>query len=178
MPHRIFLSPQGRPLTHDRVVELARLPALVLLAGRYEAVDQRLIDTRIDEEICIGDFIVSGGELPAMMLIDAVVRMLPGAVNDDESVLHESFADGLLDCPHYTRPEVFESIPVPPVLLSGHHARIARWRRQRALELTAARRPDLIERARAAGRLDEEDERWLAGLAQRQALDPGGDGTL
>jgi tRNA (guanine37-N1)-methyltransferase len=93
-------------------------------------------------------------------------------------VLHESFADGLLDCPHYTRPEVFESIPVPPVLLSGHHARIARWRRQRALELTAARRPDLIERARAAGRLDEEDERWLAGLAQRQALDPGGDGTL
>lgn len=172
-PHRIFLSPQGRPLTHDRVVELARLPALILLAGRYEAVDQRLIDTRIDEEICIGDFIVSGGELPAMMLIDAIVRMLPGAVNDDESVLRESFADGLLDCPHYTRPEVFESLPVPEVLLSGHHANIARWRRERALELTAARRPDLIERARAEGRLDAHDERWLARHAR-----PAGQGGV
>lgn len=160
--HRIYLSPQGRPLTHDRVIELAAMPSLLLVAGRYEAIDQRLIDTRIDEEICIGDFVVSGGELPAMMLIDAIVRLLPGAVNDKESVLHDSFAEGLLDCPHYTRPEVFESMPVPPVLMSGHHSRIARWRRERALELTAARRPDLIERARQSGRLDAEDERWLA----------------
>ena len=174
-PHRIYLSPQGRPLTHDRVVELAAMPSLLLVAGRYEAIDQRLIDTRIDEEICIGDFVVSGGELPAMMLIDAIVRMLPGAVNDDESVLRESFADGLLDCPHYTRPEVFESMPVPAVLLSGHHARIARWRRERALELTLARRPELIERARTAGRLDRDDERWLAA---HPARDRGkGEGT-
>ncbi len=165
-PHRIYLSAQGRPLTHDRVVELAALPSLVLVAGRYEAIDQRVIDTRIDEEICIGDFVVSGGELPAMMLIDAIVRMLPGALNDDESVLRDSFADGLLDCPHYTRPEVFESMPVPGVLMSGHHSRIARWRRERSLELTAARRPDLLERARAAGRLDAEDERWLADHAR------------
>lgn len=161
-PHRIYLSAQGHPLTHERVVELASLPSLLLVAGRYEAVDQRLIDTRIDEEICIGDFVVSGGELPAMMLIDAIVRMLPGALNDEESVRRDSFADGLLDCPHYTRPEVFESMPVPPVLLSGHHARIARWRREKALELTAARRPELIELARAAGRLDALDEGWLA----------------
>lgn len=159
--HRVYLSPQGRPLTHDRVVELAALPSLVLVAGRYEAIDQRLIDTRIDEEICIGDFVVSGGELPAMMLIDAIVRMLPGAVNDEESVMRDSFAEGLLDCPHYTRPEVFESMPVPAVLLSGHHSRIARWRREQALELTAARRPELIGRARRAGRLDADDERWL-----------------
>ncbi len=165
--HRVYLSPQGRPLTHDRVVELATLPSLVLVAGRYEAIDQRLIDTRIDEEICIGDFVVSGGELPAMMLIDAIVRMLPGAVNDDQSVLRDSFAEGVLDCPHYTRPDVFESMPVPAVLMSGHHSRIARWRRERALELTAARRPELIERARRAGRLDADDERWLASRRTR-----------
>lgn len=176
--HRVYLSPQGRPLTHDRVVELAARPSLVLVAGRYEAVDQRLIDTRIDEEICIGDFVVSGGELPAMMLIDAIVRMLPGALNDDESVLRDSFADGLLDCPHYTRPEVFESMPVPAVLLSGHHSRIARWRRERALELTAARRPELIERARQAGRLGAEDERWLASRPSGQAGDSNENNAL
>jgi len=178
-PHRICLSPQGRPLTHDRVVELAALPSLILVAGRYEAIDQRLIDTRIDEEICIGDFVVSGGELPAMMLIDAIVRMLPGAVNDDESILRDSFAEGLLDFPHYTRPEVFESMPVPAVLTSGHHSKIARWRRERALELTVARRPELIERARAAGRLDAQDERWLASDGRQAAVrhpDARGDG--
>lgn len=162
--HCIHLSPQGRPLTHRRVTELARLPSLLLVAGRYEAIDQRIIETRIDEEICIGDFVVSGGELPAMMLIDAVVRMLPGALGDDASALNDSFVAGLLDCPHYTRPEVFEAMAVPPVLLSGDHARIARWRRERALVLTAARRPDLIAGARTAGLLDEADERCLASL--------------
>lgn len=161
----IALSPQGRRLDDAKVRELARLPGMILVAGRYEAIDQRLIDTRIDEEISIGDFIVSGGELPAMMLIDAVVRLLPGAMNDAASTANDSFADGLLDCPHYTRPEVFEGRPVPDVLLSGHHAQIARWRRERSLESTARRRPDLILSARAAGQLTAADERFLAGFA-------------
>jgi len=160
----IYLSPQGRALTHERVLELAALPALTLIAGRYEAIDQRLIERAVDEEIAVGDFVVSGGELPAMMLIDAVVRHLPGATNDPESVACDSFSDGLLDCPHYTRPEVLDGERVPEVLLSGHHARIARWRRDRALETTLERRPELIAAARACGRLDAADERVLAGL--------------
>lgn len=158
----ICLSPQGRPLDHARVARLAAEPVVTLLAGRYEAIDQRLLDRHVDEEISIGDFVVSGGELPSMMLIDAVVRLLPGVLNDDTSAAHESFVDGLLDCPHYTRPEVFDGEPVPAVLLSGHHARIARWRRDRSLQATAARRPDLIERARREGRLSAADELALA----------------
>ena len=161
----VYLSPQGRPATHADVLRWAALPALTLLCGRYEGIDQRLIDSRIDEEVAVGDFVVSGGELPAMMLIDAIVRWLPGAMNDADSMLQDSFAQGLLDCPHYTRPEVFEGRPVPPVLLSGHHANIARWRRQRALEATARRRPELIEHARRAGRLAKADEAFLRGLA-------------
>jgi len=160
----IALSPQGRPLDDRRVRELAGGPGMVLVAGRYEAIDQRLLDRHVDEEIAIGDFVVSGGELPAMMLIDAVVRQLPGAMNDAQSAACDSFADGLLDCPHYTRPEVFEGVPVPEVLLSGHHAQIARWRRDQALRATLRRRPDLIARARAQGRLSAEDERVLASL--------------
>lgn len=158
----LHLSPRGRPLTHARVAELASEPALTLLASRYEAVDQRLLDRHVDEEVSIGDFVVSGGELPAMMLVDAVVRLLPGALNDARSAQEESFATGILDCPHYTRPEVFEGESVPEVLLSGHHARIARWRREQALAATLARRPGLIEAARLAGQLDAADERWLA----------------
>ncbi len=160
----LHLSPRGRPLTHARVLELAAGPGAVLLASRYEAVDQRFIDRHVDEEVSVGDFVVSGGELPAMMLIDAVVRLLPGALNDPRSAAEDSFANGLLDCPHYTRPEVYDGVPVPPVLLSGHHARIARWRREQALAETLARRPELIERLRAAGGLDAQDLRFLAGL--------------
>jgi tRNA (guanine37-N1)-methyltransferase len=160
----LALSPQGRPLDDARVRSLAASPGMVLVAGRYEAIDQRLIDRHIDEEISIGDFVVSGGELPAMMLIDAVVRLLPGAMNDEASAACDSFANGLLDCPHYTRPEVFEGVPVPEVLLSGHHARIERWRRERSLETTLARRPDLIEAARRRGLLDAEDEAFLRSL--------------
>jgi len=158
----IALSPQGRPLDDARVRALAQTPGAILVAGRYEAIDQRLLDRHVDEEIAVGEFVVSGGELPAMMLIDAVVRLLPGAMSDERSPAHESFAEGLLDHPQYTRPEVFEGVPVPPVLLSGHHARIARWRRDQALLATLRKRPDLIERARAQGRLDAEDERVLA----------------
>jgi len=158
----IALSPQGRPLDDARVRALAASPGAILVAGRYEAIDQRLLDRYVDEEVAVGEFVVSGGELPAMMLIDAVVRLLPGAMNDERSALQESFADGLLDHPQYTRPELFEGEPVPAVLMSGHHAQIERWRREQALIATLRKRPDLIERARARNRLDADDERVLA----------------
>lgn len=165
-PRVVHLSPRGAPLDQRRIEALAELPALTLLASRYEAVDQRLLDRHVDEEIAVGDFIVSGGELPAMMLIDALVRRLPGALNDSRSALDESFAGGLLEGPQYTRPERFEGQAVPAVLLSGHHERIARWRREQALLATARRRPELLVRARAEGRLDAADERFLAALAR------------
>jgi tRNA (guanine37-N1)-methyltransferase len=165
-PRVIHLSPRGAPLDQRRIEALAELPALTLLASRYEAVDQRLLDRHVDEEIAVGEFIVSGGELPAMMLIDALVRRLPGALNDSRSALDESFAGGLLEGPQYTRPERFEGQAVPAVLLSGHHERISRWRREQALLATVRRRPDLLARARAEGRLDAADERFLAALAR------------
>ena len=139
----IYLSPQGRRLEQEVVLELAAEPALVLLCGRYEGVDQRLIDREVDEELSLGDFVLSGGELPAMVLLDAIVRQLPGALNTAGSAQEDSFADGLLDCPHYTRPEVFEGRAVPPVLLSGDHERIRAWRLEQACERTRVRRPDL-----------------------------------
>ena len=141
----IYLSPQGRPLDHRRVLALAAEPALVMLCGRYEGIDQRVIERRVDEEISLGDFVLSGGELPAMALMDAIIRQLPGALNDAESAQEDSFVDGLLDCPHFTRPEEYEGLRVPAVLLSGNHAEIRAWRRQRALALTRERRPDLLQ---------------------------------
>lgn len=142
----IHLTPAGTPLTHARVASLAGAAhaGYVLLAGRYEGIDERLIAREVDEEIAIGDFVVSGGELPALMLIDAIARLLPGALNDEQSAREDSFADGLLDCPHYTRPEVYEGMAVPDVLLSGHHERIRRWRLAQALRRTQERRPDLL----------------------------------
>jgi tRNA (guanine37-N1)-methyltransferase len=140
----IYLSPQGSPLTHRRVCEVAATDGAILLCGRYEGVDERLIGRCVDEEISVGDFVLSGGELAAMALIDACVRQLPGALNDDASVVEESFVAGLLDCPHYTRPEVYEGISVPEVLLSGHHENIRRWRLKQALARTRKRRPDLL----------------------------------
>lgn len=145
---RVYLSPQGEPLTQPLVQELAELPGLILLAGRYEGVDERVLTTRIDREISIGDFVVSGGELPAMLLMDAVVRLLPGVLGDVLSAQQDSFSEaseGLLDCPHYTRPEEFEGLPVPEVLLSGNHQAIADWRWQQMREQTQRRRPDLIK---------------------------------
>lgn len=159
----IALSPQGVPLTQRRVQALAESGA-ILLAGRYEGIDQRLLDRYVDEEIAIGDFVVSGGELPAMMLMDAAVRLLPGALNHPDSARQDSFSQGLLDCPHYTRPEVFEGEAVPAVLMSGHHARIERWRREQALTLTLRRRPDLIAQARSQGLLSTADEAFLQGI--------------
>jgi tRNA (guanine37-N1)-methyltransferase len=143
-PRVLHLSPQGRVLDHALVVELAAEQGLVMLAGRYEGIDERLIDRVADDEISIGDYVLSGGELAAMVVIDSVVRQLPGALNDAESASQDSFAEGLLDCPHYTRPEVYEGVAVPPVLLSGNHADIAKWRLKQALGRTYRRRPDLL----------------------------------
>lgn len=140
----IHLSPQGRPLKQARVRSLAEGDGAILLCGRYEAIDQRFLDAEVNEEISIGDFILSGGELPALMLVDAVVRLLPGTLNDPESAVTESFSRGLLDHPHYTRPEIYNGEAVPPVLLSGNHREIARWRQQQAEAATATRRPDLL----------------------------------
>jgi len=163
-PRVIYLSPQGRPLTHRRVMQMTAEQGVVLLCGRYEAVDQRLLERCVDEEISLGDFVLSGGELPAMALMDAVIRQLPGVLNDEGSAVADSFVNGLLDCPHYTRPEVYEGVPVPPVLMSGHHADIEKWRREQALLATATKRPDLIERAREAGLLSRADEKFLSSL--------------
>lgn len=140
----LYLSPQGRPLDQAGVGELARQPQLILLAGRYEGIDERLIESQVDEEWSIGDYVLSGGELAAMVLVDAVTRLLPGALNDAESAWQDSFTEGLLDCSHYTRPEVIDGRPVPAVLLSGDHAAIARWRQREALGRTWRRRPDLL----------------------------------
>jgi len=153
----IYLSPQGAPLTHAKILELARLPGLILLCGRYEGIDQRLLDREVDEEISLGDFVLSGGELAAMALIDAIVRQLPGALNDAGSAQEDSFVAGLLDCPHYTRPEVFRDEQVPEVLLSGNHALIRRWRLKQALGRTWLRRPDLL----AQRGVNEEESRLL-----------------
>jgi tRNA (guanine37-N1)-methyltransferase len=141
---RIYLSAQGEVLKQKGVEELAKLPGFVLVAGRYEGLDQRVIELGIDREVSIGDYVLSGGELPALVLIDAVARLMPGALGDERSSVEESFAAGLLDWPHYTRPEVFEGRAVPPVLSSGNHAHIARWRLKEAVARTWQRRPDLI----------------------------------
>ena len=144
--HLVYMSPQGRPLTQAKVEELAGREAFAVLCGHYEGVDERVREALVDDEISIGDYVLTGGELPAMVLVDAVVRLLPGALGDDESAQQESFADGRLDCPHYTRPEVFRGIQVPEVLLSGNHGEIARWRREQAEKRTQERRPDLTNR--------------------------------
>ena len=158
----IFLSPQGRRLDHRRVMEMVQERAVTLLCGRYEGVDERLLRRRVDEEISIGDFVLSGGELAAMAVMDAVVRQLPGAVGEPASVVEESFADGLLDCPQYTRPETYRGEKVPEVLLSGHHENIRRWRLKQALGRTWLRRPDLL----AVRRLNDEESRLLEEFRQ------------
>lgn len=144
---RIYLSPRGRPLDQSRVRELAAGPGVLLLAGRFEGVDERVLEARGLEEVSVGDYVLSGGELPAMLLIDACVRLIPGVLGASDSILEESFETGLLEHPQYTRPRDFEGRTIPDVLLSGDHARIAGWRRETALALTRSRRPDLIERS-------------------------------
>lgn len=163
-PQVVLLSPQGERFTDAVARQLARSQGLVLVAGRYEGVDERLIRRRVGREISIGDYVTSGGELPAMVMIDAIVRLLPGSLNDAGSASQDSFSDGLLDWPHYTRPEEWEGERVPEVLLSGNHAAIARWRRKQALARTWTRRPDLLgERT-----LSKEDAELLAELRREQ----------
>ena len=158
----IYLSPQGKPLTHERVVQLASDAAgFVLLCGRYEGIDERLIERCVDEEISIGDFVLSGGELPAMALIDAVVRQLPGVLGDAASAIEDSFVSGLLDCPHYTRPEVYADEPVPAVLMSGDHQKIRRWRLKQSLVRTRERRPELFAVWLAQRALSTEERQLL-----------------
>ncbi len=166
----IYLSPQGRTLDHAKVLELAGADGAILLCGRYEGVDQRLLDHYVDEELSIGDFVLSGGELPAMVLLDAIVRQLPGALNDCDSAAEDSFAAGLLDCPHYTRPEVYGDERVPEVLLSGNHAHIRRWRLKQALGNTWRRRPELL----ATRKMDKEELKLLDEFKQEQGGTEGG----
>lgn len=157
----ISFAPNGTRLTDETVRRwVAEDRDMVLICGRYEGIDQRFLDRYVDETVSVGDFVLSGGELAAMVLIDAVVRQLPGAIKE-LSTLDESFSTGLLDAPHYTRPEVWEGQAVPEVLLSGHHANIAKWTREQALELTLRTRADLIEKAKANGKLSETDRLWL-----------------
>ena len=153
----IHLSPAGKALTHQKVMELSQRSGLILLTSRYEGVDQRLIDAVVDEEISIGDYVLTGGELPAMALIDAVVRQLPGSLGDSDSAIEDSFVDGLLDCPHYTRPEEYKGVKVPEILLSGNHAKIKQWRLKMSLHRTRDQRPDLL----AVRPLTKEEARLL-----------------
>jgi tRNA (guanine37-N1)-methyltransferase len=166
-PRVIYMSPQGEPLRHRRVAELAAAPGLIVVAGRYEGVDERLLARVVDLEIAVGDFVVSGGELPALILIDAVVRQLPGVLNDAQSSAEDSFVDGLLDCPHYTRPEVYEGRAAPAVLLSGDHAAITRWRLKQALGRTWLRRPELL----AERGMSEEEANLLEEFKKEQESD-------
>lgn len=140
---KLLMSPRGRPLTQARVVELARGPGPLIVCGRFEGMDQRVIDARGLEEVSIGDYVLSGGEIAAMALIDACVRLLPGVMGKEASGTEESFSDGLLEYPQYTRPQLFEGVPIPDILTSGDHAKVAAWRRAQSEALTAARRPDL-----------------------------------
>ena len=141
----IYLSPQGRKLEQAGVKELSLNSKMILVCGRYEGIDERLIQSEIDEEWSVGDYVLTGGELPAMTLIDAVARFIPGVLGKQECAQEDSFADGLLDCPHYTRPEVLDGLTVPPVLMSGNHAEIRKWRLKQSLERTWLRRPELLE---------------------------------
>jgi tRNA (guanine37-N1)-methyltransferase len=166
-PPVLLFSPTGKRLDHASVQRWAGSDGAVLICGRYEGIDQRFVDAYVDEQISLGDFVLSGGEIAAMALLDAVARLQPGVLNDCDSHMLDSFnpaLDGLLDCPHYTRPEQWRGVGVPDVLLSGHHVQIERWRREQRLAQTARQRPDLIAQARAAGRLSPQDEAFLLGL--------------
>jgi tRNA (guanine37-N1)-methyltransferase len=160
---RVYLSAQGEPFGQAQARELSLLPGLLLVAGRYEGVDERVIELGIDRELSVGDYVLSGGELPALTVIDALARLLPGALGDERSSVEDSFVSGLLDWPHYTRPEVFEGHAVPPVLLSGDHADIRRWRLAQAVGRTAKRRPGMLEAARLTPEARHALEEFQAG---------------
>jgi tRNA (guanine37-N1)-methyltransferase len=170
----VLMTPQGRRFTHDEAERLSRLDRLVVICGRYEGVDERVAEALVTDELSIGDYVLTGGELPALVVVDAVVRLVPGVVGDAASVAEDSFVRGLLDCPHYTRPAMFEGRAVPEVLLSGHHGEIERWRKRQRVRRTAERRPDLIERAALDAEERRELERWRA--ASAEAKESGDDG--
>jgi len=163
----IYLSPQGQTLTQEKAEQLAKEDSLIFLAGRYEGVDERLIHTQVDEELSIGDYVLSGGELAAMVVMDSIIRLVPEVLGHDQSAVEDSFVDGLLDCPHYTRPEDYEGMVVPEVLLSGNHEKIKRWRLKQALGRTWQRRPDLL-----AKRPLSDDEQALLQEFKRDVQDP------
>lgn len=164
-PHLIYMSPQGHTLTQQRARQLAQLPAVAILCGHYEGVDERVLDALVDEQISIGDYVLTGGEIPAMALIDCVSRMIPGVLADEVCFTEESHFSGLLEYPQYTRPAEWEGRSVPPILLSGHHANIARWRRQMSLIRTRQLRPDMLENAE----LTAEDRAFLRSLDEEQS---------
>lgn len=166
-PRVIYLSPQGQPLTQQRAEQLAQLDSLVLLCGRYEGIDERIIEMCVDEEVSIGDYVLSGGELGAMVLLDAVTRLIPGVLGHADSAVEDSFSEGWLDCPHYTRPEEFAGQRVPEVLLSGNHALIRRWRLKQSLGRTWQRRPELL----AELTLSKEQQQLLAEYIREQETD-------
>ncbi|MBB5017386.1 tRNA (guanine37-N1)-methyltransferase [Chitinivorax tropicus] len=163
-PKVVYLSPQGQLLNHQLVMSLRDEPGLILLAGRYEGIDERLIERQVDIEVSVGDYVLSGGELGAMVLMDAIIRQLPGVLNTDASAEQDSFVNGLLDCPHYTRPEEYQGMRVPDVLLSGNHAEINRWRLKQALGRTCLRRPEML----ANRQLTKEESRLLAQYQKEQ----------
>ena len=164
----VYLSPQGRRLKQQDMIEVANKGSLIMIAGRYEGIDERIIAAEVDEEWSIGDYVLSGGELPAMVIIDTMTRLLPGALGNDNSVVEDSFYSGLLDTPHYTRPEQIDNMQVPEVLLSGNHKLIQRWRLKQALGRTWSRRPDLVN----AMELDDEQRSLLMEFIQEQAIEP------
>jgi len=166
----ILLTPQGARLNHEKVVELSRHPGLVLVCGRYEGIDERVREAVVDEEISIGDYVLMGGEMPALVLMESVSRQLAGVLGNPDSAENESFVSGILDYPHYTRPAEFRGMKVPDTLLSGNHGAVERWRRQAALRRTMERRPDLMDRAT----LDEEDRNYLESIKKNTGLPAAG----
>lgn len=167
-PHLIYMSPQGAVLTQKRALELAQMPSICVLCGHYEGVDERVIEAIVDEQISIGDYVLTGGELPALVLLDCIARMVPGVLSDDICFIEESHFSGLLEYPQYTRPEEWEGRKVPEVLLSGHHANIAKWRREQAIRRTAANRPDMIERDSTQENLTEKERIFIEKLKDEQ----------
>lgn len=153
----VYMSPQGKTLKEPGVKQLAQYDGLIVLCGRYEGIDERIVERYVDQEWSIGDYVLTGGELPAMVMLDSIIRRLPNVMSDDQSAEQDSFVDGLLDCPHYTKPDVFEGLAVPEVLKSGHHLNIEKWRFLQRYERTATRRPDLLDNAE----LTKQQKKWL-----------------